>query len=281
MKNEDLEKTQYMSPKDMVALKTGKKPKLSDTQELPALGDDLGIKPPFPQAGQAVGKVRELPPDGKKPKAEEQKKKFLTPKRKRAMMLGVGFAAALLIGFMIAGYNQDKSEAQHARQVQEQQMKDKEKQIAEQETDLKARRAELEKQKKELQERQRQLEEQSSRAKGRNEQMGDSAPSSTIGKIIDKVTGKEADRRQKVEQNKQQSAQSDTAAADVGKSIEDAQRMLDEVNSKLDSVESMKAEASQLKDKAAAAYEENKGVINQAIHYARVGAGLLEGWLSH
>ena len=49
----------------------------------------------------------------------------------------------------------------------------------------------------------------------------------------------------------------------------------------LDSVEAMKTEAGQLKDKAAAAYEENKGVINQAIHYAKVGAGLLEGWLSH
>ena len=99
--------------------------------------------------------------------------------------------------------------------------------------------------------------------------------------LWDRVTGKEADRKQKVEQNKQQSAQNDTAAADVGKSIEDAQRMLDEVNAKLDSVEAMKTEAGQLKDKAAAAYEENKGVINQAIHYAKVGAGLLEGWLSH
>lgn len=280
MKNEELEKTQYMSPEDVEKLKSGKKPRLSDTQEMPALGDELGIKPPFPKGSQPAGKVRELSPNDKKT-GEKGKKKFLTPKRKRAMMLGVGFAAALFIGFMIAGYNQDQSETQHARQLQEQQMKDKEKKIAEQETDLRARRAELEKQKKDLQERQRQLEEQSSRAKGRNEQLSDSEPESAIGRIIDKVTGKEADRKQKVQQNKQQSAQNDTDAAEVGRSVEEAQRMLDEVNSKLDSVESMKAEASQLREKAAAAYAENKGVIDQAMHYAKVGAGLLEGWLSH
>ena len=132
-----------------------------------------------------------------------------------------------------------------------------------------------------MQEQQRQLEEQSSRAKGRNEQLGDSAPGSALGRLVDKVTGKEAERQRQIEQNKQQSAESDTQAADVRKSIDEAQKMIDDVNDKLDSVAAMKQEASQLKDKAAAAYAENKGTIDEAIRYAKIGAGMLESLLSH
>lgn len=281
MKNEDLDKTQYMRPEDMEPVKAARQPGLSDTQELPPVDDALGIKPAFPQ-GRPGGNVRELARDGSGHEEGKAKpKKFLTAGRKKALCLAGGFAAALFIGFMIAGYSQDHSDKQQARQVQEQQLKDKEQKLAGQEADLKARREQLEKQKKDLQEQQRQLEEQSSRAKGRNEQLGDSAPGSALGRLVDKVTGKEAERQRQIEQNKQQSAESDTQAADVRKSIDEAQKMIDDVNDKLDSVAAMKQEASQLKDKAAAAYAENKGTIDEAIRYAKIGAGMLESLLSH
>ncbi|SFT84661.1 hypothetical protein SAMN02910356_02398 [Selenomonas sp. GACV-9] len=281
MKNEDLEKTQYMRPGDVEQVKSARRPSLSDTQELPPVDDELGIKPAFPQ-GRTGSNVRELSRDDREPEeAKAKPKKFLTAGRKKALCLMGGFAAALFIGFMIAGYSQNQSDKQQTRQVQEQQLKDKEQKLAGQEADLKARREQLEKQKKDLQEQQRQLEEQSSRAKGRNEQLGDSAPGSPLGKLVDKVTGKEAERQRQMEQNKQQSAESDTQAADVRKSIDEAQKMLDDVNAKLDSVAAMKQEASQLKERAAAAYEENKGTIDEAIRYAKIGAGMLEGLLSH
>ena len=291
MKQDDLEKTQYMSPDDMRQMKQGgaptaAKPRLSDTQSLPPVSDDTSaIKPPIPQrqpgAGNANG-VRELSPDGGKGKeGQPEKQSWLTPKRKKRLMLGGGFLGALLIGFMIAGYSQDQSAArQNQRQYEQQQMKDREQKLADQEKDLKARREQLEQQKKDLQAREAQLEDSSSRAKGRNEQLGDSAPGSTIGKLIDKVTGKESKRNDQVQQNKQQSAQADTDAASVKESISEAQQMLDDVNSKIDSVSSMKQEAGQLKAKAESAYAENKGVVDKAIYYAKVGAGMLKGWLS-
>lgn len=83
-----------------------------------------------------------------------------------------------------------------------------------------------------------------------------------------------------MQQNKQQSAQADTDVASVKDSLSEAQQMLDDVNSKLDSVSSMKQEAGQIKAKAETAYAENKGIVDQAVYYAKVGAGMLQGLLS-
>lgn len=283
MKHEDLDKTQYMSPADGQLLQRNSRQRsLSDTQKLPPLAGDLGIKPPFPQKETIESGVRELRPVKYRAKDKRKKSKpFLTAKRKKGLLLGIGFAAALFAGFLLTGYSQDRSAAQlQDRQQQEQQLRDKEKQLAEQEAALQARRQELEQQKKELLERQSVLEEQSNRAKGRNEQLAEDTPSTILGKFADKVTGKEAERQKQMEENKQQSMQSDNDAAAIKKSIEEAQQMIDEVNSNMNKVASLKQEAGQLKEKAAAAYEENKGIIDQALYYAQTGVGMLEGWLS-
>lgn len=289
MRQEELDKTQYMSPDAVQLLQNrSRRRRLSDTQELPPLEEDIGIKPPFPQRGTASGKVRELCPEkygsgGAKGARGRRKKRqaIFTAKRKKLLLLGAGFAAALFFGFMLAGYSQEQAAGQmQARQQQEQQFKEQEKQLADQEAELQARRQELERQKQELQQRQSLLEEQSGRAKGRNEQIAESVPGTTLGKLVDKVTGKEAERQKQMEENKQQSAQSDTEAAVVRKSIEEAQQMLDEVNFNRDKVASMRQEAGRLKEQAAAAYEENKGILDQALRYAGTGADMLAGWLS-
>lgn len=288
MKQEDLEKTQYMRPEEIQRTRQAGtaapvRPRLEDTQSMPPV--DGEIQPPIPQRGSGMGNIRELAPDDAKGQdrysGDAAKQSWLTPKRKKRLLLGGGFAAALLIGFMIAGYTQDQSAAkQNQRQYEQQQMKEKEQKLVDQERDLKARREQLEQQKKDLQAREAQLEDASGRARGRNEQLGDSAPSSTLGKIIDKVTGKESKRNEQMQQNKQQSAQADTDVASVKDSLSEAQQMLDDVNSKLDSVSSMKQEAGQIKAKAENAYAENKGIVDQAVYYAKVGAGMLQGLLS-
>ena len=102
-----------------------------------------------------------------------------------------------------------------------------------------------------------------------------------LGKLVDKGTGKNAERAQKRQANNETSSQADADAAAVKRSINDAQNMLDDVNSKLDNVTAMKNEASQLKDKAAAAYAENKGTIDKAVYYAKTGADMLVDWLMH
>lgn len=282
MQKEDLDKTRYMSPEEIKKV-FGKH--LTDTQEMPAIKNltvNDNIKEPFPPTNedQFTSGVRELAPQSvdENNKTNYSKKKFFTPKRKKAACLAAGFLAALLIGFMLAGYSQDKENKNAATQ---QQFMQKELELTEKEKDLQARRKELEQQKKELQAKEQDLTEKSNRAKGRNEQLDDSKPSSMLGKLVDKVTGKNAERAQKRQANNETSSQADADAAAVKSSINDAQNMLDDVNSKLDNVTAMKNEASQLKDKAAAAYAENKGTIDKAVYYAKTGADMLVDWLMH
>lgn len=282
MQKEDLDKTRYMSPEEIKKV-SGKH--LTDTQEMPAIKNltvNDNIKEPFPPTNedQFTSGVRELAPQSvaENNKTNYSKKKFFTPKRKKAACLAAGFLAALLIGFMLAGYSQDKENKNAATQ---QQFMQKELELAEKEKDLQARRKELEQQKKELQAKEQDLTEKSNLAKGRNEQLDDSEPSSMLGKLVDKVTGKNAERAQKRQVNNETSSQADADAAAVKRSINDAQNMLDDVNSKLDNVTAMKNEASQLKDKAAAAYAENKGTIDKAVYYAKTGADMLVDWLMH
>ncbi len=287
MKTEDMDKTQLMRPVDGQSQGTARDRKF-DTQPLPAIHDEEagGIQPAFPK--QMTGEsdnfrgVRELPPENIPPKREKPANKgFFTAGKKKGLLLTACFAVALLGGFMLAGYSQDHSEAkQNQQQMERQQMQAKEKKLADQEADLKARRQELERQKQELQAREKELEEKSSRAKGRNEAITSQAPDSALGKLVDKVTGKEAKRQDQLQQNEKVSAQADSDVAKLKQSIAEAQSMLDDVDAKLDTVADMQQEASRIKAKAESAYAENKDVIDKAVYYARTGADFLSKWFT-
>ncbi|BAL82912.1 hypothetical protein SELR_12040 [Selenomonas ruminantium subsp. lactilytica TAM6421] len=283
MKQEDLDKTQLLRP---VAQEDRAEEKKFDTQPLPRIDEtDLEeIQPAFPKRvadTDKVSKVRELPAENRQPPRSRTKKGFFTPGKKRGLLLAAVFVIALLGGFMLAGYSQDQSEAkQNQHQLEQQKMQAREQKLSDQEADLKARRQELERQKKELQERERELEDKASRAKGRNEQLAESAPDSTLGKFMDKVTGKEAKRRDQQKENAAIAAQADGDVAKLKQSIAEAQNMLDDVDAKLDTVAEMQQEARKIKAKAESAYAENKDVIDQAVYYAKIGANLLSDWLT-
>ncbi len=287
MKPEDMDKTQLMRPVDGQSQGAARDRKF-DTQPLPAIHDEEagGIQPAFPK--QTAGEsdnfrgVRELPPENIPPKREKPVSKgFFTAGKKKGLLLTACFAVALLGGFMLAGYSQDHSEAkQNQQQMERQQMQAKEKKLADQEADLKARRQELERQKQELQAREKELEEKSSRAKGRNEAITSQAPDSALGKLVDKVTCKEAKRQDQLQQNEKVSAQADSDVAKLKQSIAEAQSMLDDVDAKLDTVSEMQQEASRIKAKAESAYAENKDVIDKAVYYAKTGADFLSQWFT-
>ncbi|MCR5757929.1 MAG: hypothetical protein K6F95_08490 [Selenomonas sp.] len=285
MKQDDLDKTQLMRPVGGQKQKSSGE-RLFDTQPLPRIADEGGIQPPFPQqtgegfAGERG--VRELPPEKFPPRQEKASSPvFFTAGKKRGLLLSVCFLVALLGGFILAGYSQDQSEAkQNQYKLEQQQMQAKEKKLADQEANLKARRQELERQKKELLDRERELEDQSSRAKGRNEEIAGNTPSSTLGKLVDKVTGKEAKRKEQLQENDKISAQADNDVARLKQSIAEAQNMLDDVDAKLDTVGEMQQEASRIKAKAESAYAENKDVIDRAVYYAKTGADFLSQWLT-
>ena len=273
MKQDDLDKTQLMRPVDGQRSDDERK---FDTQPLPRIENNAE------RMDSGYRGVRELPPEDVPPRVEKPKAKpFFTAGRKRGMLLAICFVAALLGGFMLAGYSQDQSEAkQNQQQMERQQMQAREQKLADQEADLKARRQELERQKQALQERERELEDKSSRAKGRNEEISKEAPGSALGKLVDKVTGKEAKRQEKLQENEKVSAQADSDVAKLKQSIAEAQSMLDDVDAKLDTVAEMQQEAGRIKAKAESAYAENKDVIDKAVYYARTGADFLSKWLS-
>jgi hypothetical protein len=131
-----------------------------------------------------------------------------------------------------------------------------------------------------LLQKERELEEKPSRAKGRNEAITSQAPDSALGKLVDKVTGKEAKRQDQLQQNEKVSAQADSDVAKLKQSIAEAQSMLDDVDAKLDTVSEMQQEASRIKAKAESAYAENKDVIDKAVYYAKTGADFLSQWFT-
>lgn len=285
------EATRYLTPDEQARLQqvSGKNtssdanqtgPKLDDTQSLPPLTDAAGkdpIRQPFPQKN---GDVRQLRPAAG---AQEERHGWLTPKRKKAILLCAGFLIALFAGFAIAGYRQDQADlAANERQYQAQEMKDRQQKLDQQEKDLQQKRQQLEQQKKELEQQKRSLQQDSDRLAGRQEQMAaDDASSSTVQKILDKVTGKEADRQKAAQSAQQQQSQNTSSTDAVNQSLADAQTMLDDVNAKLSDVEAMKGEASKMKEKAETAYDENKDAIDTALYYVKQGASMALNMLLH
>lgn len=251
---DDMDKTVFMPAQGQgPQTPTGHhQPKLSDTQEMPAvqpeINEDKTLMMPAAQSGQ----VRRLTPQAPQPNANQQqdKKKFWTPKRKRAAIMGGGFIIALFIGFMLAGWSQERQLAAEQQRLEQQQMKDKQAQLDGQVTDLQQQKQALELQIKQLEARQADLEKQ-------NQQ-------NALDKVLDAVTGSKG-------------KSSDAQA--VKQQIADAQSTVQDLNQKIDTAKAVGQQASAVKDKAVQAYQENQGVINQALGYAKAGAQLVLGWL--
>lgn len=264
---EDLEKTRYM-------------PRIQDTQPLPRIDDGEIIHQPIPQVRED-SKVKELPPDLKLRRQKTKSKKF-TAKKKRAIILGIGFLLALFLGFALAGYSENQlAEKNNARIMQEQELAAKEKDIAAKEDDLKARRAELEKQKQELEEQEKKLAAAKNIVEGKNAALDEDKPSTAIGKIVDKVTGKAADREKAAKENTAASQKASDDLANIKQSINDAQNMLNDIDEGLAKVSAMKNEAANVRGKLAATYEENKGLVDSLVGYTKNGMDMLKNILSN
>lgn len=292
MRQEDLDKTQFMG-RAQVPDKEGTQETASpagqgkpsyrpgDTQPVLRV-DETMLQPAEPQRGS----VRELSPLDEaggqgKPDGKNGKKPRFTKKQKRAMLLAAGFFLAIFCGFLVSGYLHDKQQAAENSKVQATQMELKQKDLAKQENDLKAQRERLEKEKKALEAKQQELQQKSERMNGRNEQIADEGNSqSVVGKLMDKVTGKDKEREQAARQNTAQGAQASADAASVQQSIADAQSMINDVDSKLNDVGAMKQQATKVKDAAVNAYAEHEGTIQTVLYYAGEGVRALKGFLS-
>jgi len=258
-------------------------PKLDDTQSIPAVDDELEGTQQHPR--RRVG-VRELPPIPTQQNGTSQQMNtseapnsktpsFWTKSRKRTAILAGGFVFALLLGFILAGYTQQSAErAENERMHQEQQLQDKQAQLDRDTKALEEKKAQLEQEKRDLERQKQQAAETAARAQGRNEQI-ESDKSSGLGKLLDKVTGKEKKQQEAQAANNAEATAAQTDAANIDQSIENAQQMLDDVNAKLDAAKAVQQDASAALEKAQTAYDENRDTIDTVVSYAKTGAQML------
>ena len=271
----DLDQTQYMRPE------AGRS--LEDTQSLPPIaGDTEEIQPAFPKQPRSEG-VRELPPvSGEMAETDRPRKKGKKSGGgfKKFLLLAAGFLLALTLGFALAGWSQDKSaEKEMARQQQEAQLLAREQKLMEQEASLKEERERLSRQKQALEARRQEVTEKSARLQGQSDQLAEEAQKPGLGRLLDRMTGKEQERKAALEANNRQSAQLDDEAASVKQSIAQAQAMLEDLDQRIDDVQAMQHEAEKLRSKVENAYEENRDTVDQVVYYVQQGAEMIQSLL--
>lgn len=272
----DLDKTQYMGAE---AIK-----KLEDTQSLrPVTEAEEEIKPAFPKVNRSEG-VRELasvPASGAEISGAGKRGKGSSQGMVKFFLLAAGFMVALLLGFAMAGWSQDRSaEKEQARQQQEAHMAAREQKLMEQEAELREERERLTRQKQVLEAHRQEVAEKSARLQGQNDQLAEESQKPGLGRLLDRMTGKEQERKEALDSNNRQNAQLQDEAASVKQSIAQAQAMLEELDQRIDDVQAMKHEAEVFRSKVESTYEENRDTVDQVVYYVKQGAEMLQGLLS-
>ena len=271
MRYDDLDRTSVLVRKEK---NTSDGRKLDDTQELPPLSQDAS------SIFSRQGTVRELPPLTSK--MENQRVDAAESGNRRqsrfrnGLIFAACFAVALFGGVLLSDMFRNHEQALEDGRKETQQVEMRQRELAAREDSLKKQRASIAEQKRALEEKELELERKAQRAAGRTERIEQEKDKGTVvGGWVDKVTGKEKERKEANEKNVAEIQQTNLDIASVQQSIKDAQAVLDEVDKQLDNVNEMKDQADRLKTVAQDTYEKNQGTISQIFHYVNEGADML------
>ena len=271
MRYDDLDRTSVLVRKKK---NTSDGRKLDDTQELPPLSQDAS------SIFSRQGTVRELPPltskmENQRVDAAESGNRRQSRFRK-GLIFAACFAVALFGGVLLSDMFRNHEQALEDGRKEAQQVEMRQRELAAREDSLKKQRASIAEQKRALEEKELELERKAQRAAGRTERIEQEKDKGTVvGGWVDKVTGKEKERKEANEKNAAEIQQTNLDIASVQHSIKDAQAVLDEVDKQLDNVNEMKDQANRLKTVAQDTYEKNQGTISQIFHYVNEGADML------
>ena len=271
MRYDDLDRTSVLVRKKK---NTSDGRKLDDTQELPPLSQDAS------SIFSRQGTVRELPPltskmENQRVDAAESGNRRQSRFRK-GLIFAACFAVALFCGVLLSDMFRNHEQALEDGRKEAQQVEMRQREHAAREDSLKKQRASIAEQKRALEEKELELERKAQRAAGRTERIEQEKDKGTVvGGWVDKVTGKEKERKEANEKNAAEIQQTNLDIASVQQSIKDAQAVLDEVDKQLDNVNEMKDQANRLKTVAQDTYEKNQGTISQIFHYVNEGADML------
>ena len=271
MRYDDLDRTSVLVREEK---NTSDGRKLDDTQELPPLSQDAS--PIFSRQGT----VRELPPLTSKMEHQRVDAAVSGNRRqsrfRKGLIFAACFAVALFCGFLLSDMFRNHEQALEDGRKEAQQVEMRQQELAAREDSLKKQRASIAEQKRALEEKELELERKAQRAAGRTERIKQEKDKGTVvGGWVDKVTGKEKERKEANEKNAAEIQQTNLDIASVQQSIKDAQAVLDEVDKQLDNVNEMKDQADRLKTVAQDTYEKNQGTISQIFHYVNEGADML------
>ena len=271
MRYDDLDRTSVLVRKKK---NTSDGRKLDDTQELPPLSQDAS------SIFSRQGTVRELPPLTSKMENQRVDDAESGNRRQSRFRKGLIFAAcftvALFGGVLLSDMFRNHEQALEDGRKEAQQVEMRQRELAAREDSLKKQRASIAEQKRALEEKELELERKAQRAAGRTERIEQEKDKGTVvGGWVDKVTGKEKERKEANEKNVAEIQQTNLDIASVQQSIKDAQAVLDEVDKQLDNVNEMKDQADRLKTVAQDTYEKNQGTISQIFHYVNEGADML------
>lgn len=271
MRYDDLDRTSVLVRKKK---NTSDGRKLDDTQELPPLSQDAS------SIFSRQGTVRELPPLTSKMKNQRVDAAESGNRRqsrfRKGLIFAACFAVALFGGVLLSDMFRNHEQALEDGRKEAQQVEMRQRELAAREDSLKKQRASIAEQKRALEEKELELERKAQRAAGRTERIEQEKDKGTVvGGWVDKVTGKEKERKEANEKNVAEIQQTNLDIASVQQSIKDAQAVLDEVDKQLDNVNEMKDQADRLKTVAQDTYEKNQGTISQIFHYVNEGADML------
>ena len=271
MRYDDLDRTSVLVRKKK---NTSDGRKLDDTQELPPLSQDAS------SIFSRQGTVRELPPLTSKMKNQRVDAAESGNRRqsrfRKGLIFAACFAVALFGGVLLSDMFRNHEQALEDGRKEAQQVEMRQQELAAREDSLKKQRASIAEQKRALEEKELELERKAQRAAGRTERIEQEKDKGTVvGGWVDKVTGKEKERKEANEKNVAEIQQTNLDIASVQQSIKDAQAVLDEVDKQLDNVNEMKDQADRLKTVAQDTYEKNQGTISQIFHYVNEGADML------
>ncbi|MCR5175792.1 MAG: hypothetical protein K6C05_02965 [Anaerovibrio sp.] len=201
-------------------------------------------------------------------------------KGKTVFYFVVAFIFALLMGMFISGYVSDKNNKDADFKMQQAQSENNAKAADEQKQSLNQRKSVLDSRIRELEELQKKAQSEADTIKGKNEQLEKTQKDkSGVTKVIDQVTGKEAQEKKDAQTLAQQEKTATEKLAEINQSINEAKAAYDEVNRQLDELEKFRRKALETKENAEKVYNDNKGLIDGIIHYVGKGFDVIQGLL--
>ena len=239
---------------------------------------DEYIQPPFPQ--KRARELKRLPPDMfDSPPTQKNSATNRNSLRFTRLLRGILLAAALclaaVVGFFAAGVvRENSSDVINDRENQRRVIVEQQRAVEAEAESLLAEKKRLELEKELLEAKKQSLEKEASRLKGKHEQLfaeEEANSDSFIGSLLDKVTGRNVQRREEMERTAKEKDAATKDGDEADRALQEAQDTLDDINRKLAEARALKKDIDSVREEIESAYAENKDTFDAIVYYTKAG----------